>query len=339
MNFRRLIMPAISLLVILPFANSAAGQFSQNRSSITGFVFDTSRRPVSQVPVELMNEVNSVISRTRTDTSGRYFFQALSQGRFAIRVLPLGTDLIEQTQDVEISGVGVRGRPITDHVQLDFYLRARRDENAARLVTGTIYAQEVPADAESAFQKALDELKDKNFDAGVAELENAVRIFPTYFSALERLGLAYLEQKKFKEASEILTRAVQVNPRAFNAWYGIAYADYSQNLISGATEAIVKAVELDGSSSSAVLLHGILQRQAKQYNEAEASMKKADKLSNGRSADVHWNLALLYAHNMQRYADAANRLEQYLESAPDLANREQVKKVIKHYRDKARTGS
>lgn len=48
----------------------AAGQ---NRSTISGFVFDQQRRPIGQIQVELLNDFNSVLSRSKTDGSGRFF--------------------------------------------------------------------------------------------------------------------------------------------------------------------------------------------------------------------------------------------------------------------------
>ena len=52
--------------------------YGQNRSSITGYVFDSHRQPIIQVPVELMNDVNSVLQRVKTDNSGRFFFRGVT---------------------------------------------------------------------------------------------------------------------------------------------------------------------------------------------------------------------------------------------------------------------
>lgn len=324
--------------VLAIFFTAAETQAQAYRSSITGFVFDQSRRPIVSVPVELMNEVNSVIQRTRTNNSGRYNFIGLSQGRFSIRVLPLGTDLAEQSADVEISGIGVRGRPIADHIQHDFYLRPRKNRSTAGSITGTIYAQEVPAGAETVYKNAVEDLDDEKVDDAVIKLETAIKEFPTYYAALERLGIIYLNQKKFENARDYLTRAVAVNARSFNGWYGIAVAEYSLQRPREAVEAGKKAVEVNPDSIEAFLLLGISHRQAKEYEFAEKTLKNAEKLSDGRSPDVHWNLALLYAHNLKRYKDAADQLERYLKADPNVPNAEVVKKLIKQFRTNPPTG-
>ena len=322
--------------ILVPFSifQVQAQITSQNRSTVSGFVFDSQRRPISQIPVELQNEVNSVIGRTRTDTSGRYFFRGLSQGRFSIRVLPLGTNYEEQTQDIEISGLGVQGRAVSDHIQKDFYLRLRRDSNGADSVTGTVFAQAIPENAQKTFEKAVSDLDNNRVEIGVEELKNALELFPTYFLALERLGLVYISQQKYENAREVLSKAVTVNPRSFNSWYGLSYANYALKQPGVAVEAAQKAISFNPNSVEAILLLGISLRQSKQFKEAEKTLKQAGKVAKGKSPDVHWNLALLYAHNLKRYKDAADELELYLKTQPNTENEENIRKLIKQFREK-----
>ncbi|MBA3515353.1 MAG: carboxypeptidase regulatory-like domain-containing protein, partial [Pyrinomonadaceae bacterium] len=101
-------------IFLLPFL-SLQGQTQESpfgRSSIWGFVFDPERRPLGEIQVELLNDVNSVLQRTKTNGSGRFFFRGVTQGRFLIRVLPFSTNYEEQTQDIEIYGIGAGGRPL-----------------------------------------------------------------------------------------------------------------------------------------------------------------------------------------------------------------------------------
>lgn len=336
MKKRSLFIVCFVSVVLVPFSifQVQAQIPSQNRSTVSGFVFDSQRRPISQIPVELLNEVNSVLGRTRTDTSGRFFFRGLSQGRFLIRVLPLGTNYEEQTQDIEISGLGVQGRAVSDNIQKDFYLRLRRDSNSADSVTGTVFAQAIPENAQKIFEKAVSDLDGNRVEIGVEELKNALELFPTYFLALERLGIVYISQQKYENAREVLSKAVTVNPRSFNSWYGLSYANYALKQPGVAVEAAQKAISFNPNSVEALLLLGISLRQSKQYQEAEKTLKQAGKIAKGKSPDVHWNLALLYAHNLKRYKDAADELELYLKTQPNTENEENIRKLIKQFREK-----
>ena len=98
-------------------------------------------------------------------------------------------------------------------------------------------------------------------------------------------------------------------------------------------EAAEKAISINSSSVDALLMLGISERQAKHYDTAEKTLKQANKLAKGGSADVHWNLALLYVYNFKRYKLAADELELYLKTQPNTEKEEMVRKLIKQYRE------
>ena len=314
----------VSALLVSLFALQTEGQV-RDSGTITGFVFDPQRRPVAQVHVELINDVNSIFQRMRTDASGRFVFRGVSRGRFQVRVLPLGTIYEDQTQEVELAGLG------RDTIQKDFYLRLRK--SAPVSAPGTIFVQEIPEEAKTIYQRAVADLDRNRLEDGVAGLESALKIFPDYYSALERLGLISVTQQKYVRAVAVFSKAVAVNPRSFNGWYGLSCSHYALEQSGAAVEAAQKAVTLNPNSADALLVLGLSLRQAKRYEEAEKPLKQADKITKGLSPDVHWNLALLYAKNLNRFSDAANELELYLKTTPDTSQTENIKKLIKKYRE------
>ncbi len=315
----------VSVLLISLFALQARGQVHTG-NTITGFVFDPQRRPIAQVYVELIDDVNSILQRMRTDGSGRFVFRGVSHGRFQVRVLALGTIYEDQTQEVETSG-----RPSRDTIQKDFYLRLRKSDSVS--APGTIFAQETPEEAKTIYQRAVADLDRNRLEDGVAGLESALKIFPDYYLALERLGLIHLTQQKYERAVGVFGKAVVVNPRSFNGWYGLSVSHYALKKSDAAVEAAQKAVTLNSNSADALLALGVSLRQAKRYEEAEKPLKQADKITKGLNPDVHWHLALLYAKNLNRFSDAADELELYLKTTPDTSQTENIKKLIKQYRE------
>ena len=324
-------MIAILMLSVSVLVSSVSGQ--ANRSSIGGMVFDEHRNPVRQVPVELLNDFNSVIQRTKTDGSGRFVFRSISWGRFVIRVLPLGTNLEEQTQDVEISGVGADGRPVADNVQVDIRLRQRRNRMDVDQVTGVVFAQDIPQGARKLYETAVLDLDSNRLEVGKTGLENAIKAFPNYYLALIKLGLLYIGEQKFENAIEPLTQAVKVNERSFTGWYGLGYSAYSLNKPEASFIAAQNALEIDKNSVNALFILGLSQRRLKKYEAAEKSLVQAKKLDKGKTPEINWNLALLYAHNLKRYNDAASELETFLKNDPEAPNKEAVKKLIKQFRE------
>ena len=322
-----------SVFLLFPFSNTFGQQGS--RSTISGFVFDDARRPLPQVVVELKGEF-STLGRVKTDGSGRYFFGGLPQGRYTVRAMPLGTPFAEQSEDIEIAGLGVLGQLLAENVQKDIYLKPRKASNSARLQNTVVFAQEVPKPAEALYKQAVSDLDGQRIQLGVENLEKAINTFPNYFDALQRLGGVWLSQGRFDEASVVFAKAVTVNDRCFDCWFGQSYSQYSirkypESVISGE-----KATALKPDSMEANLLLGMAYRSTKNFPKSETFLKHASKISDGSSADVHWHLALLYGKDLNRFADAAKELEAFLRLSPDAPNKDALKKLIAQFKEKAK---
>ena len=197
-----------------------------------------------------------------------------------------------------------------------------------------VFAQDIPEESKKLYAKGIDSFVSGNSAEGVKFLEEALKSFPTYFLALERLGQENGAQEKWEQSYQLFERAVEVNSRSFNSWYGLSIAANKLQKPDESLKAAQQAVIANASSYEAFLLLGITQRHLKQFENAEKSLKNADKLAQGKSPDIHWNLALLYAHNLNKYSAAADQLELYLKVKPD-APTETIKKLIKQFRDKA----
>ena len=79
-----------NLCVQQGFLNSISGHVSDGRSGIPN------------LQVELLNDMDSVIQRTKTDSSGLFAFRRLSTGIFQVRVQTYGTSYIGQTKRVQL---------------------------------------------------------------------------------------------------------------------------------------------------------------------------------------------------------------------------------------------
>ena len=318
----------LSVVFLAAFGLTAS---AQNRSTVTGYVFGPGRAPVERAQVELRNDVNSVIGRTWTEPSGRYSFRAVPSGRLSVHVMPVGTDLSEQTQDFEISGIGVRGQLIPENVQLDFHLRPRRTTGTT--TNAVVFAQDVPDEAKRIFDAATADLESGRTDAAVEQLKKSLAIFPTYFLALDRLGAAYMKLEKYGEAREIYARATAVNDKSFPSWYGLAYTDYSTGKYEDAIAAADRALTLDKNSAIVMFVSGLSHRRLKRYERAEKMFLGAKKLDNGQTPAINWNLALLYTYNLKKYQAAADELELYLKATPEDPNADKLRKLIKDLRE------
>lgn len=316
------------------FCASAKSAFAQN--SISGVIFDTSRQPISKIEVELLDEYERLIRSTKTTGSGIYLFQGLRTGVYYVQIRTAGTNFREKKERVEVGRAA--GRIVSsESLQLDFVLEVdRRNNPQTPLTNEVVFAQSVPREAEKLYESALKKLENKKPDDAIEDLENALKIFPEYLLALEKIGYEYLEKKKFAESETVFAKALTVNPKSFSAKTGLSIAQYKQGKIQEAARTLEESVALNQSSPNSFLFLGKIYRELKEYEKAETNFKKAKELAQNKIPDIHWELALLYFYNLARPADAADELELYLKAKPDAPNKAQVEKLIKAMREKAK---
>jgi tetratricopeptide (TPR) repeat protein len=298
-------------------------------NSISGHVSD-GRNPISNLQVELLNDVDSVIQRTKTDSSGLFAFRRLSTGIFQVRIQTYGTSYIGQTKRVQLE----RTRAFE---QVDFVLGSR--QAASMTVTpGAVFVQEVPEPARKEYERGSELLKKGDRETeGVAALKKAIEIFPSYFAALELLGTEHVKHEEYELAIAVLTKAVEVNRRAYQSLYGLSVAQHKLKQLPEAVESMRRAITLNPGSVNANLWLGMLLRQANKLGEAETYLRQADKLAESKSADAHWQLALLY-NELRRYKEAADELELFLKIQPDSKDTELIKKLIQRFRQQSASG-
>jgi tetratricopeptide (TPR) repeat protein len=179
---------------------------SQQATSISGHVSDDRNNPIADLKVELLDDVDSVIQRTKTDNSGLYSFRRLTHGIFQVKVQTYGTAYQGQTQRVQLES----GRAFE---QVDFVL-VKGKSSFAPTTPGVIFVQEVPAKARKEFERGeLLLQKTQQRKEALAIIEKAIEIFPLYFDALHVLGTEYVKDHEYDRAIPVLTKAAEVNKR------------------------------------------------------------------------------------------------------------------------------
>lgn len=304
-------------------------------NSITGFVFNVSRKPIADVYVELQSDLGTTLTRERTSGSGFFAFRGLREGRYNVKVLTYNTNYEEQSRPVSL--ISISAIPGSGGVsqQVDFYLSLKRDPSVGPLAApGVIFAQEVPDRAKKLYEEGINFLGDKKEKEGFESLKRALEIFPDYFLALDRLGTEYVVRGFYRPAYVLLTKAVEVNPKSFSSTFGLGLAQFRLQEYFKASETLKRATTLYGDSADAHMWLGVALLQDGRINNAEDSLNQANKLSDGKSANVHWHLARLYS-NQKRYDEAANELELFLKYNKEEGDTEKIKQTIALLRQKA----
>lgn len=305
----------------------------QGNNSITGFVFGASRQPIDNMYVELLSDLGITIARTRTNGSGFYSFRGLAQGSYNVKILPYGSNYEEQTRSVALVSVSAVAGSGAVSEQADFYLKMKKSSEGPLSAPGVIFAQEIPENARKLYEAGIELLNNNKEQEGFNKLKSSLEMFPNYYAALDRLGTEYVIRGYYRPAFVLLTQAIKINPKSFSSNFGLGLAQYHLQQYGSAVASMQNAVNIYDKSINAYLWLGIALNQVNKITEAENALTKADKLSKGDSAEVHWQLARFY-NSQKRYSESADQLEAFLKLSPKNQDVEKIKQTIQSLRDK-----
>ncbi|MEP6901457.1 MAG: tetratricopeptide repeat protein, partial [Actinomycetota bacterium] len=224
------------------------------QNSVSGVVFDEARKPVGKIEVELLDEFERLLKTTKTVSSGLYIFQGIRAGIYYVQVRVDGTNFKSTKERLQL-GQSNRTSPTTglssgsESLQINFTLEIDRRNSQTPLSNEVVFAQNVPKEAEKYYENALKKFDDKKQDEAIAELENAIKIFPEYFLALEKIGYEYLAKAKFAESETSFAKALQVNPKSFSAKSGLGIAEYKLGKKQEAVKTLEESIVLNQSSA------------------------------------------------------------------------------------------
>jgi tetratricopeptide (TPR) repeat protein len=308
------------------------------QSEISGIIYDKQRNPLPNLDVELLNDYYQTINRLRTDGSGRYQFGGLRNGRYSIKVYAFQYDLEDQTQEQEINTQNIRGGEGVGFFLLDFYLLPKKG-GLAETENSVIFAQDIPAEAKKLYNQATIEFSKNKTDEGIITLNNAIKILPDYFLALQRIGKELYIKKRYEESAHFLFKAVQVNPRSANSFYylGSSLHRLGKDYDNAALTSLKQAAVLAPLSVQVLWILGVVERSVGNFKDAEIHLLKAKKVSQKSVPEIHKELAQLYSDNLKKYGEAADELEFYIK-ASKLSEEEikTIQKVIAGLREKVK---
>jgi TolA-binding protein len=308
-------------------------------STVTGAVFDKQKNFLPDIEVELLNDYYQMEQRTRTDGAGRYHFEGLRDGRYTIKVYAFRYDLEDQEAPLEINTQSIRSSEGTGYFIQDFYLVPKKG-GLKDAELSVIFAQEVPKDAEKAYEAALEDFSKKRDEAGFTNLRKSIELFPNYYRALYRYGMELFMRKQYMDSATVFMKAVEVNPKSATSFYYIGNSFYyaGKNYHKAALKAANVAFTMAPASPPVLLLLGQIERALGMIPEAEKHLLQAKKFSTTKSPEIHKELVQLYANDLKKYKEAADELELYMKaSKAEGEESKKLKKQIADLREKAKS--
>ena len=336
----RVTLPGVCALLV--FAVSASPALAQmggvdtdpgdpgtgGKNTIQGSLFYVDGRRVDR-RVKLRLRSIHVDQFTMCDETGAFSFRRLKGGAYTVLV-DAGADFEPATETVDIIEPAVQKGESGQVYTISIKLQPRY---ATPLPVGTVDARasEVPDEALALYKQALDASQSGDRKQAIKLLNTALKIHPTYMSALNELGVQHLRLKNLDEAQAALSAALKVAPEAFapRLNHGIVLL-YKRNY-SAARDELSRAVETRQSSAAARLYLGESLVGLGNYRAAEIELRHAVTIGGSESLEAHRYLGAVYIETGAAER-AAVELETYLRLVPTARDADKIREIIKNQR-------
>jgi Flp pilus assembly protein TadD len=319
----------LATLILVAGASRAQGQTVYE---IEGTVYGPDSKVMANVIMTLQNHAGAQVDQDVTKSDGRYRFSGVVAGVYYISVKASEPGIQPQLHKIELINSGVNISNFSKE-HFDFNLK-RVPGSDTPPVVGIVFAQEIPPEAKKEFQNAVSSISKGDKEEAISRLRKALEIFPSYFLALQQLGLLYVETERDQQAIEPLRKAIEVNPKGAQSHLGLGMAYLNLDRPNDAITELNTALSLDSRLVNAHLYLGIALTTMGKLDDAERSFKEAYVIggpTQGRAA--HLYLASIY-DKRKEYQKAIAELEAYLRENPKAANAEKIREAVKKLKSK-----
>lgn len=153
------------------------------------------------------------------------------------------------------------------------------------------------------------------YDAAIANYEEALKLRPEDPSILLAMGQAYLDAGRDDYAADAFGRALAGSPGDSRALTGLAYLDLKGDDAESARDKLERALAADPENALAMSYLGLLEMGERKYDLARAHLENALALEPD-NLTANFNLAGIYAMQGE-YAGAEKHFRAVLERKPD----------------------
>ncbi len=334
----------VATLVSLLTLSAAA----QDTVIIRGTCKDENGKPIDDAIVELVNLDNANKSTSKTNKHGQYYFLGSTAGNYKVSLLGSDGKVLLTYENVPAKH--------SEETVVDFQLgklnsqsgqpsgmseAQRKQVEKVKKENEKISKENEKINAVNALlQQAAQQKKDKQYDAAVATMEQAVAQDQTHDIIYGSLGDAYNLDKKYPEGEAAFTKALALAPATSkslpNYHAGLALALLEQGKIEASTAECDKTAALDPKQAALCYYNegAILTNQGK-ADDANQAFDKAIALDPTRADSYYQKGVNLLAkatldkdNKMVPAPGTAEALNKYLELSPDGQYAQSAKELL-----------
>jgi len=302
------------------------------KHSIQGRVFVRGGGRLDRRAKVKLRSLNSGEQFQMSDDSGAFTFRRLRGGSYTV-VVDAGEEFETAIETVDIIEPMRRRDDPGVVYPVTIYLEAKQ---TVKTTVGTIDASAgaAPEAAKDLYKQAIESAQSGDRKKAIEQLKQSLVIYPNFMTALNELGVQYMNLKDWNKAAESLRAAVKIGPEAFHPRlnYGIVLLQLKD--YKAAAAELQLAVQKDSSSGIAQCQFGRALVNLNNYDAAEIALKRSISIGGDDVIEAHRFLAAVYIEK-QNAQSAAAELELYLKLAPKANDAERIRMLIKSLRSQA----
>jgi tetratricopeptide (TPR) repeat protein len=298
------------LLLVLAMPSSVFPQFARNGVTVSGSVLEERHNErIEHVSVRLCDGGGNLLEETLTTENGEFFFRGVQRGRYILAFEANGFQ--SQQVQLDLSYASDKGMTI--------YLKPLAQESAGHASAASVSAHELamPEAARNLVTSAQKKLySDKNPQAALIDLQQAVSIAPGYYEAYREIGMAYLTMGKNDEAQASFRKSIAVSGDRYgeaNVYLGTLLIEKGE--VDAGEKALRRGVELNPNSWRGFYEIGKLDFGRDHLDLALKSAERAKSLA--PNTPIIYRLLANIHMRQKNYPDLLGDLDAYIKLDPD----------------------
>jgi Flp pilus assembly protein TadD len=182
--------------------------------------------------------------------------------------------------------------------------------------------ENIPAKARAAYKRAMESVGSGQLESAIGGLEQAIRLYPQYVTALNDLGVVFMKLKRLDEAAVAFRKATEIDKRFFHPRMNLGMVLNKQGKYREALEILEPLYGENHGMVEIRMAYGQALGGAGELPEAEKiyrSTLEAKTLSTTTRANIYFRLGVIL-NREGRFADAVVEFNRALALDPDGAN-------------------
>jgi tetratricopeptide (TPR) repeat protein len=276
---------------------------------IRGVVRDVNQRPLDRIVVRLRCDRIVYQDETRTDSQGKFNFDALQGNVYTLTIEGQGFRGYQSQIDTSMSRQAYE----------DITLREDREHppDAKEAQPGppvNTRIERIPAKASKEFDLGKQRMEAQDAPGSIAHFQKAIDLYPNYAEAYQLMGVVNMETGKFADAEPQLAKATEIEPKLSTAFFALGICRNQMAKYAEAETALSRGLELEPDSPDGQYHIAEAYWNLGRFDDSEPHARKALALKPDL-APAH----VLLGNSLLRKRDAPGALkefQEYLRLAP-----------------------